>query len=372
MRVIDFQDDLGAAFIAAGNPPPDALALLKEASAPEAYELADRDFALHIVDDASRVHRKFACQDAGNTWMSLWYLEHVPSGLPKPAVKVAAAVLYHTAQDFGLTDDILSSMFPETARLAVEAGQRIAQGKLASAPGESAPVPRHMLERRVRVRDADLAPLRAAGQRKVADFDKVAQAASEWDVLDPYGRRVRALELAKVASVVDIPDMIQAYMGDEFGPNLQTALSARAERVAKTAELAEGYRRVASLAKLGGIEPEAAVEAIHVLDQASGVQIPSGYGPRVPDPYVCVYGLHKQAMWSWMQGAEYVNENDLRLFAASPASAETLGQLFEAQLVERFRRSPVETFKGMPSEQKHVVARAATQSGYQNTGGLRT
>lgn len=363
-RVIDFQDDLGAAFIASDSLAAD-LALFKEAAVPEAYELADRDFALHIVDDALRVHRKFACQDAGNTWMSLWYLENVPSGLPEAAVKVAAAVLYQAAQDFGLTDDLLSSLFPKTATQAAKMGQKIEQGKLASAPA-------HMLDRRVRVRDVDLVPLQATAHRKEADFDKVAQAVGEWDVLDPYGRRVRALELSKVASVVDIPDQIQAYMGDGFGPNLQTALSARAERVAKTAELADGYRRVAAMAKLGSIEPETAVEAIHVLDQESGVQIPVGYGPRLPDPYVCVYGLHKQAMWSWTQGAEYVNEHDLRLFAASAASADTLGQLFEDSLVEKFRRDPVKTFDGMPREQQHIVARAATQSGYRDTGGLRT
>lgn len=591
-RVIDFQDDLGAAFIAAGEAPLD-MNFFKEASAPEAYEMNERDFALVIVDDANRLHRKFACHDKGNTVMSLWYLENVPSGLPEKATKVAAAVLYQAAQDFGLTDDILASMFPKTATQAAKMGQKIEQGKLASAPGgtpdpmddgpdavhagkplrhwanqdkvpgdvvanilsghaddpkswvndptkkyvwsaaglgrklhpnwaaahaahwdaktasapahmldrrvrvkdteltplrtyghrkeanalagaglgaligagigaatahpdrgesrgrraavggvigaaggyslganlaedqalrdtidrvtnspgpgpgwrppggvpaeehqanlarfraaldaaraealggppKTAAVPAHMLDRRVRVKDTDLAPLPAAGHRKEADFDKVASAVREWSVLDPYGRRVRALELEKISSVVEIPANIKAYMGHEVGPNLKVAMDARAERIARTAESADDYRRVAAMAKIGSIDTEDAVEAIHLLDQANGIRIPEGYGPRVPDPYVCVYGLHKQAMWSWSQGAEYVNEHDLDMFASSPDSKHTLGQLFEDTLVEKFRRDPVKTFQNMPREQQHVVARAASQSGYTNTGGLGT
>ena len=592
MRVIDFQDDLGASFIAAGIAPPE---ILKEASAAEPYERRDRDFALILVDEQGRSHRKFACSDPGNTWMSLWYLENVDNGLPDYAVKQASANLYQISRDFGLTDELLTEMFPQTSIMAAAAGQKIEHGKLASAllktaestnapslcynhdtgefdgiidpwgqrkgledvqrdpssilwfhhaadnyqktdgehehaqqlqpalerlmamldqieqehnaksdgarsqalqaiaskhgipeeeveqhvaPGgqhaaefmrmhrafgaqapqdkpqkgtaKKASVP-HVIgaatgmmagsrlgaatqsnekkkpraalvggalgglagaalgegfvqhqnraaadrviddffkglprtkvsshpnildESRVRVPERDMRPAwQAPAQDKVAGFDKVAELDRSWDTMEPYDRRVAALSLDGLTSVVEIPERIQEYMGHEVGPNLKIAMDARATRIARDGESADNYRRVAAMAKLGSISTEDAVEAIHLLDQGNGINIPSGYGPRIPDPYRCVYGLHKQAMWAWSHGGQYVNEHDLRLFAAAPASKESLSQLFTDAIVEKFRNSPIETFKGMPKEQQMIVARAATQSGYRDTGGLGT
>ena len=466
-RVIDAQDDLGAAFMASSQEIPE---ILKEGSVREGYELLDRDFALILVDENGHEHRKFACYDAGNTWMSLWYLEHVPHGLPDFAVKIASGTLAEYAHVHGID---LQEMFPLTARIAASTGQtfEVAGLKMGSAPDPTAaaifedlhtadangenlalhlydqayrpafeqadgdpthphftdphafasrkaaghplvraleakhnvrftglspgtseghmqfdfqpltsPVPkqasardgRRLDERRVRVKQADFRPLPRAPRRELGDFDKVAAADRNWDCLAPHARRGLALELEQVSGIVDIPEKIAAYMGQDFGPRLEVTMKARAERVAKTAEAADGYRRVLAMSKAASITPEDAVEAIHILDEVSGVVIPSGYGPRLLDPYACVYGLHKEAMWSWTHGTEYVNEPTLRQFAASPASGVPLKEMFDDALTDRFRANPVETFKSMPLEQQKIVARLAAQAETRGQGAFRT
>jgi len=115
-RVIDFHDDLGASFCATDLRPPE---FLKTASFRETYELHDGDFALIIVDEDGKEHRKFACNDAGNTWLSLWYFENVESGLPEYA-KVAAAE--NLATYAGIHEIDMEDMFPRTAALCSELG----------------------------------------------------------------------------------------------------------------------------------------------------------------------------------------------------------------------------------------------------------
>lgn len=115
-RVIDFHDDLGASFCARDVRPPE---FLKTASYQETYELQDGDFALIIVDEEGKEHRKFACHDPGNTWLSLWYFENVESGLPEHA-KVAAAE--NLAMYAGIHEIDMEEMFPRTAELCSELG----------------------------------------------------------------------------------------------------------------------------------------------------------------------------------------------------------------------------------------------------------
>ena len=100
MPVVDQHDDLCGLFRSSG--PKDGLEFLKTASWKERDDLYDRDFALIIVDNQGKEHRKFACHDVGNTFLSQWYLLNAEHDLPAGAVKVAAANLLNAADDLGL------------------------------------------------------------------------------------------------------------------------------------------------------------------------------------------------------------------------------------------------------------------------------
>jgi hypothetical protein len=100
MFPVDFHDDLGELLLR--NPDSVEMELLKTASWKERDALYDRDFALILIDEQGREHRKFACYDAGTTAASVIYLLHGYEQLSPIAVKVASTNLSQAAQHFGL------------------------------------------------------------------------------------------------------------------------------------------------------------------------------------------------------------------------------------------------------------------------------
>lgn len=63
--------------------------------------LRDEAYALKLDNDGM-VMRKFACVDAGNTLLSMLYLEQAAEVLPDEAVKLASVNLVEFARDFGM------------------------------------------------------------------------------------------------------------------------------------------------------------------------------------------------------------------------------------------------------------------------------
>lgn len=357
MRVIDFHDDRGMSFRASGQEVPE---ILKCGSAVEPSALLDRDFALILVDkdDGFKEYPKFASHDAGNHWMSMWYLENVDHGLPAYAAKVAAQNLRITARARGyMSDETLTSMFPGTMAMA----EALDGEKSASAD-----------ERRVLVSRHDFRRPAPAAPAKVADFDKLATLKEAWAGMDGYDRRVAALELEDMADIVEIPSHMREYMGHEAHPSLRDQMRLRAMNHAKTAAHTENYTRIGEMALAGSLAPDDAVEAIHIVDEANGYNVRSCYGEGMHDPYRCVFGLDKAASYSWVDGTHYVNERQLKQYAASPASTMGMKDLFVDKTVTAFRLAPLKVFKALPREQKILIARQATQDGYGNDGNLLT
>ena len=575
-RVIDFQDDLGAAFTVADVAPPETL---KTASFREDYELTDGDYALILVDEDGREHRKFACHDPGNTWMSLWYFENVDSGLPDYAKQAAAENL---AMYAGVHEIDLEEMFPQTAAMCEESGvnpyrkrtwsgdggthqkvgsappgykepvpvdslsagahyaiyervgamydrnptaaarrhhdaliprvlenlaraksdpkfrdqmhseykayhaargapvskegsavkeavtaieygliaalvavglikvgevltdavkQRIAaspkareqfspqklpprlqQGalkhntsgqqtrmavasalykavqagditeqdfvrELKLAPtvignkiekqanmGEMASSPFRIDERRVLVKEAHCAPVEkfaSAEEQEVSPFDKVAEASRRWVDLEPWDRRVLGLTFAQeLPDFVEVPAKIAAYMGTEVNPSIETHMKWRMSKVARSDDAKEDYERVGLMAKVGSLDLEDAVEALHLLDEQNGMVIPRDYGPGMPDPYLCVYGgPTKEAMWAWTRGDVYINEHQLSHYVASSLAKVQFGELLTDEMLVKLRKDPVRTFEGLPTAQKQLIARMASNPPSPGRGG---
>ena len=99
--ILDFYDDGGATLKAKFPTTEDLPDTIKTASVQPCGELPLGAFALVAVD-GSDVLRKFACNDAGTTAMSVIYLMEHGHKLPEDAVKVAAANLLESCLTHGM------------------------------------------------------------------------------------------------------------------------------------------------------------------------------------------------------------------------------------------------------------------------------
>ena len=103
--VFDFYDDPVGSVLKKAFPTPEELPeQIKVAHilTPEEHDvLRDDAYALRMSNEG-KVMRKFACVDAGNTLLSMLYLEEAATALTDEAVKVAAANIAEFAQEFGL------------------------------------------------------------------------------------------------------------------------------------------------------------------------------------------------------------------------------------------------------------------------------
>lgn len=385
---VDFYDDLGAAYFG-HHQDGDVEAHVKTAAWREPADLLDRDFALIIVDQEGKEHRKFACFDEGNALMSLWYLQNVAHGLPGNAVKLAE---YNIKKVLG-EDGELELGTAHEGRVLDERRVYVKTAMM-TPPSTKPPMPTGMVSGAAGVSMVGAAsPMRppplvnaatpmagggrtglgnAATGAKVASadyvspFDVLRHAQETWADLDPYSRHDLAAYLTKEAdSGMAVPDYIYAYGGTTLNPRFERLMSDRREFTANTA-LQSDYARLGKIAE--AIPTEDVVEALYLLDEQAGLT--PRYGHRLPDPLLCVYGQTKQAEWSWMHGSDAVNETQLRLFASAPYCSENLGQLFYDDICEEFKKDPLGTFNKMPVEQQIIVARLATQSRKRNDGGF--
>lgn len=363
MPVVDQHDDLCDLFRASG--PKDGLEFLKTASWKERDDLYDRDFALIIVDNQGKEHRKFACYDAGNTFLSQWYLLNAEHDLPAGAVKVAAANLLNAAEDLGLQSHPALYLLANEGENLPGDGRRVLVKSAAStqyaktASFEPSQIARPMGKGMSQ-------PLGTHQVKQASAFDAISETIRKWDDLDPYDRHEAAVDAVKLASAVGavVPDHIFRYSGTTLSPRFEKVASRRAEYTANP-EYQSDYLRLSKMA--AAMDPDDVVEALFLMDERAGLL--NRYGNNIPDPVLAVYGTEKQAEYSWIHGGDYVTESMLKRYSGSTASHAGLEDVFEDSVVERFRRDPVGTFKGMPLEQQILLSRLASQSRDTNNGG---
>ena len=379
---IDVHDDLGEALLSEflGGPPE----FLKEARWVERDELLDRDFALILVDEEGRDHRKFACHDACSTRVSAYYLLNVAE-LPPVAAKVAAANILQAAADFGcqLAENCATPLYKiasaedcggmlDERLVAVKQAQMPmpTNGAAQGAARVSMPLSGSALPPAISgLRTLNPAPMSAApfaqGSTKVSSYDVLRACVDEWHELDPYQRREAALWLRQSGSQegLDLPEKIAAYAGDSLSPDFPAAIRVRRHRV--TEEMAEEYDRLEKVAQF--LVPDLVVDALYQLDEAAGLLLK--HGETLPDPVRSVFSMPKEAAWSWTHGDILVNEHQLGDFAMRNSLEKKMEAIFTEELAMKFRKDPVGTFKAMPVGQKMIVARMATQSGIHNDGG---
>ena len=391
MPVIDHHDDLCESFLASVDPN-QVSEIMKISSWRESADLLDRDFALILVDEVGKEHRKFACFDSGNALMSEWYLLNADHGLDSDSVKTAAANIVDSLEHYGLTPTPASVYLADRtagadSRRVKVAGAPMsdsqssiraakggalggaALGAISGAKGGGTPlqIAGRMLGRGTAAGTAGA--LGVGGMdytaKNASAFDYVADAAASWDDLDPYNRHEVAVNLVKVASAggATVPGHIYAYSGTSLNPNFKKIAEARRD-FSSIQDVQDGYTRLSKMA--AAMDPDDVVEAMYLLDEQA--QVNHRYGSRIPDPVLSVYGTTKEAEYSWTHGGDYVNETMLKRYAGSDSS-QKMEDVFTEDLKDLFRRDPVSVFKRMPDEQKILLTRMASQSRDNNNGG---
>lgn len=334
MPVIDLADDLGTALrYTLGGQPPE---FLKEASWRAPGTGKDSDYALILIDDDDSEHRKYACHDAGNTAVSMFYLERFRDNLNPAAQKTAASVLAETARVQGV---VVPATIEKMAAMEIQDEHNIVD------------------ERRVRFTPPRPPPKVASVPR--GGFAKLAHVERDWPRLSPAEKRAAALQLSE-EDYLSLPPDIFRYSGTQVSEKFASHMKTRA-MFSKSAEASEQYKRLIKVAH--NLTEDELVRTVYSLDNVGGFRWSGGdaYGEKIADPFLAVYDRIKEAEYSWLSGGDSISEQQLLLFAYAERAEDTFKNTFTDKLWEVFRRDPVGVFKGMPDEQKVLVSRMARQ-----------
>lgn len=395
--IVDFHDDLGT-FLRQSNPDLAASDFVKEASWKERNDIFDRDFAVILVEENGREHRKLAMTDAGNTLASIVYFLTNDHDLSDGAVKVAAANLLNSAMHYGLYDyygdsllfnEKLGSAFDVLAVLADSlpsdgiidehrvsvktANQTLGAGGYVINTGMTG-ANQSQLANQFNASSAGMAAggamrspgiagnfvMNTGGKQAVASFDLIKEAEWNWSEMDPVDKRAFALAIKEAAALegAHVPTKIAQYGGHELNPQFDTIIHRRLDYVANP-ELRQDYERFSKVAH--AMDLADATETLYLLDEQAGLL--DRYGTNLPDPVLSVYGCStKEAMWSWNHGGDYCTARELELLAKDPVKRKRMEDMFTEEVCCGFMDNPVKSFESMPLEQQRIISRMANTS----------
>lgn len=178
-------------------------------------------------------------------------------------------------------------------------------------------------------------------------FERRVFAQSVWDRSHELGTKVAGAVLR--------------YAGEDYGPNIDSELVARIDRLAGT-----GHETIYEtlLEKRSELDPVVMASLLAEADEATGVA--DTYGRPVTgclDPFAAVYGVKtaaedkaiKDANYTWKDGTEYVT--GLQLQSLAKRGPNQFDAHFGESFGHDFVKDPVGIFKSMPDPQKKMIVR---------------
>lgn len=395
--IVDHHDDLGT-YLRQSAPDLAESPFVKEAAWAEKPSMMDRDFAVILVEDSGKEHKKLAMNDAGNTLASIAYFLTSDHELPDGAVKLAAANLLNSAMHYGLYDyygdsllfnEKLGSAFDVLATLAdslhgdgIIDERRVhvksAMGNAASyaastmggmgkSLGAAPTVMNTAANTGMQAMKGTMPKPMGMAMPKVASaihssHDLIKEAQWNWPEMDPVDRREFALIIKEAAAQegAHVPDSIAQYAGNDLNPQFELIMKRRQDYTANP-DLQNDYDRLSKVAHVMDLADT--TEALYLLDEQAGLL--DRYGANVPDPVLSVYGCStKEAMWSWNHGGDYCTARELELLCTDPVKRKKLEDMFTESICCAFMENPVKCFESMPVEQQVLVARLAHTSDF--------
>jgi hypothetical protein len=390
--VFDFYDDPTGSLLKKTYPTANELPeKIKEAhilSTEERDVLRDGAFALRMNNDG-QVLRKFACVDAGNTLLSMLYLEQAAEILPEEAVKVAASNLFDFADEFGLQptefvkkaasgmarkrDPMSQPMVGDEADWAQRTNLVSIRG--GSDSGRVIPTANQMKTASIKDGLLEISGQDAKPKVKKASAEKLAlgrfpldsygdvKAAvryfdEHWTELYPAQRHEFAVKTAARAHELDIQtsEILDRYGSTGYAPDIDAHIASR--KASAPQEFKDSYNLLKE--KRSSVSPDEFVDLLTQVDKAAGLNW--HWGASICDPYMATFGgLEKSAQveaWSW-QNADGVHVDAAQLKAL--AGTDLIGKNFSADVAEAFKDDPVAIFESMPDNSKTIMAKLANE-----------
>lgn len=397
---------------------PELLKTAQAISHTDRERLPDDAFALVLLNGEERL-RKYACTDAGNTALSVFYFLENSHKLPEDVQKVAAANLVTACSWYDLAVperlEKAAGLSVNTALTALAAPSMVRgardnikqnlaevraqeQDKYAEISGTTtaplsadprAKAPATMTEsvkktgsrhmhgvamdvtgrgpiRAETVKQAKHYALPLEQKYPLDNYEHVKTAAAYFEEfgkrMEPEVRREYCVNLVKRAEDLNVP---LSHDINRYG-SLKLASAEEFElSIHSRACLLDGSPGLqAELSKLAGYYGKASAPvmcvALREFDKIAGLDVL--YDSDVPDPYFSVFGKEKTAEEDFhdMDGNEHIHGHELKRF--SLAAFKQVAGTFGEDFAEEFQKDPVAIYKSLPKEQKTMIRRMATDN----------
>lgn len=205
------------------------------------------------------------------------------------------------------------------------------------------------------------------GQYPLDSYEQVKMASAYFD---EYGRRLAPAErheycvnLVKRASELglELSDIIRTYGSEKYAEDetLRQALDTRRQVIDPMDKTASAILEEIYTAR-ALVPPEDYVVLLTEFDKTAGIA--HLYDRDVMDPYYSTYGFEKNASDDDFRDEVdnyFVTGPDLKKLALTP---KNLMHVFGKDFVDEFRKDPVSIYKSMPTEQKKLIIRMATEN----------
>lgn len=214
--------------------------------------------------------------------------------------------------------------------------------------------------------DGDYAVITSDGRRlyPIHTWDMMKTAEAYWQenrrLMEPEIRRQFATKLAAKAEFVGFPldlDIVEAG-ARTYGTDGQLGAAIEMRKVACAPGSDDRDFLDGLFEKRAEIEPGVYAEVLRRFDVENGFD--SGWDHVVLDPWASTYGVNKTAEVVWQSGADRVTDRALTNLGEN--HIDVLSQQFTSHFADEFRKDPKAVFNSLPTPQKKILARMATDS----------
>jgi hypothetical protein len=173
---------------------------------------------------------------------------------------------------------------------------------------------------------------------------------------EPPVRREYAFNLMKRASEVrePMPDLVARYGSETYGEPGQVEMTWASRRGYTPEEKLASLDRLRAAALHTQLDPDSFAAVVYSFDKTAGLV--RHYDRVLLDPWHSVLGV-KIASFQETIGIDHISEDDVLHMAHMPAGNAYLTRLFSKEVVEKFRKDPIATFKTLTERERQMVGR---------------
>lgn len=169
-------------------------------------------------------------------------------------------------------------------------------------------------------------------------------------------RREYAFNLMKRASEVmePMPELVAHYGSTTYGQPGQVEMTWASRRSYTPETKLASLDLLRSAALHTRLDPDSFAAVVHAFDKTAGLV--RHYDRVLLDPWQSVLGV-KVASFQETIGVDHISEDDVLHMAHTPAGNAFMSRLFSKEVVEKFRKDPIGTFKGWTERERQMVGR---------------